>query len=71
MTFRAVTFIALSTLFLVMSVKASEKSLALSPEKIIQQEIALNEMLISIHRLQLDFLDQEARESLQQAQQTL
>ncbi|MFK0572585.1 hypothetical protein, partial [Endozoicomonas sp.] len=46
-------------------------SLALSPEKIIQQEIALNEMLISIHRLQLDFLDQEARESLQQAQQTL
>lgn len=71
MTFRAAIFIVLSTLFLVMNVKASEKALLLSPEKILQQEIDLNEMLINIHRLQLDFLDQEARETLQQAQQTL
>ncbi len=71
MTFRAAIFIAFSTLFLVMSIKASEKALLLSPETILQQQIELNELLINIHRLQLDFLDQDAREALQETQQAL
>ncbi len=71
MTFRAAIFIAFTTLFLVTSAKASKTNAALSPENIIQQEINLNEMLINIHRLQLDFLDQAAREALQEAQQAL
>ncbi|USE38391.1 hypothetical protein [Endozoicomonas sp. SCSIO W0465] len=71
MTFRAVIFIAFTTFFLVTSAKASKTNAALSLENIIQQEIDLNEMLINIHRLQLDFLDQAAREALQEAQQAL
>ena len=66
MTLRAAIFIALSALLLVSGVRAD-----IRPESIIQQEINLNELLISIHRLQLDFLDQDAREVLQLAQQML
>jgi|GEM_PF-5598050 len=66
MTLRAATFIALSALLLVSTVRADVR-----PESIIQQEINLNELLINIHRLQLDFPDQDARESLQLSQQML
>ncbi len=66
MTLHAATFIALSVLLLVSSVRADVR-----PESIIQQEINLNELLINIHRLQLDFLDQDAREALQLSQQIL
>ena len=72
MIFRAATVITLSTLLLAFGVKASEKkTTVIPPATIIQKQIALNEILISIHRLQLDFLDQDAREALQQAQQSL
>lgn len=71
MTFRAATFIAFTSLLLITHAKACKTNAALSPEDIIQQEINLNEILINIHRLQLDFLDQVVREELQEAQQAL
>ena len=69
MTLRAATYMALS-LLLVTGARASVTP-NISPEVIIQQEISLNELLISIHRLQLDFLDKDARQALQSSQQTL
>ncbi|MGI2028538.1 hypothetical protein [Endozoicomonas acroporae] len=70
--FRAATVITLSSILLAFGVKASEKEPpALSPATIIQQQIMLNDILISIHRLQLDFLDQDARNALQLAQQSV
>uniref|UniRef100_UPI0021486AF8 hypothetical protein n=1 Tax=Endozoicomonas sp. ONNA2 TaxID=2828741 RepID=UPI0021486AF8 len=68
--FRAATVI--TTILLAFGVEASVKALpAVTPATIIHQQITLNEILISIHRLQLDFLDQDARDTLQQEQQSL
>lgn len=70
--FRTVTTTTLSALLLTFGVKASEKHPSeLLPATIIQQQIMLNDILISIHRLQLDFLDKDAREALEHAQQSL
>ena len=70
MTLRAAIFMALSALLLVTGARASVTPDIL-PEAIIQQEISLNELLISIHRLQLDFLDKDARKALRLSQTSL
>ena len=69
MTLRAAT-LTLSALLLMTAARASITP-DIRPETIIQQEINLNGLLINIHRLQLDFLDQDARAALQGSQQSL
>ena len=71
MTLQAAIFITLSFLFPVTIAKAGETRFLLSPEQILQQEIELSAIVINIHRLQLDFLDQNAREELQATKHTL
>lgn len=70
MTLRAATLLTLSALLLMTGARASITP-DIRPEAIIQQEINLNELLINIHRLQLDFLDPDARAALQGSQQSL
>ena len=59
------------TLRVTVEAQASPKDTPLLPQTIIEHEISLSKLQISIHRLRLDFLDQDARESLLQAQEAL
>ncbi len=76
MNFRAATFKAmLAFIFFTLpwgeGAEASQKDAPLLAETIIEHEISLSKLQISIYRLRLDFLDQDAREALQQAQHAL
>ncbi|WP_067519482.1 hypothetical protein [Endozoicomonas ascidiicola] len=71
MTFKSTHFFAVLFLLFSVNVKSDNTSITFSAQQLLHREIELSEVISHVYLLQLDFLDQDIREALQQAHQTL
>ncbi|WP_299728386.1 hypothetical protein [uncultured Endozoicomonas sp.] len=71
MTFKSTHFFAVLFLLFSVNVKSDNASITLSAQQLLHREIELSEVISHVYLLQLNFLDQDIKEALQQAQQTL